>query len=139
MTLTQNGIDYICQNFGDESECCVLTGLSWFYTLDAVDYPETGGTAQIVSRLASGLIDSLTMTNPARGAFTQAQLNAANGGTVTIQDAQSITAHDEVSEGQWCYGTTPPPPPFNPLLILIPVAIAIIGVAGYTLSKRKKS
>ena len=103
MALSQAGIDYICQKFGDVNLCCINTGLSWYYTSGGTDYPESGGTAQIVSRLASGLIDSLTMTNPARGTFTQAQLNTANGGTVTIQDAQTITNHDEPTEDQWCY------------------------------------
>ena len=103
MTLTQNGIDYICQKFGDVNECCINTGVSWFYTREETDYPENGGTAQIVARLASGLIDSLTMTNPARGTFTQAELNTANGQSVTITDAQTITNHDEPSEDQWCY------------------------------------
>ena len=103
MTLSQDGINYICLNFGDAiNHCCVSTGLSWYYTYGGTDYPETGGTAQIVSRLASGLVDSLTMTSPATGTFTQAQLNTANGSPVTLQDAQQIAAHDEPSEGQYC-------------------------------------
>jgi len=101
-SLTQNGIDYICQNFGDDNYCCVKSGLSWYYTVGGVDYPETGATAQIVSRLASGLIDSLTMTNPARGTFIQTDLNTANGGTVSLIDAKAITYHDESFEDQWC-------------------------------------
>lgn len=107
--LTQNGIDYICQNFGDSNFCCVDGGLSWYYTSGGTNTNETGATAQIVSRLASGLVDSVTMINPSRGTFTQAQLNTANGQTVTLQDAQSITSHDSPSEDQWCYGGTPPP------------------------------
>ena len=103
MTLTQAGIDYICQNFGDENLCCINTGLSWYYTLGGDDYPETGGTAQIVGRLASGIIDSLTMTYPPRETYTQTELNTANGGTVTIMDAQIIADHDEPHEDQWCY------------------------------------
>lgn len=103
MTLSQNGIDYICQRFGDINLCCVKTGLSWYYTREGTNYNETGGTAQIISRLASGLIESLTMTSPDRGTFTQAELNAANGSPVTIQDAQEIAYHDEPTEVQWCY------------------------------------
>lgn len=106
MTLTQSGIEYICINFGDTNQCCVSSGLSWYYTRESTDYPETGGTAQIVSRLASGLIDSLTMTSPARGTFAQSQLNNANTQSVTLTDAQTITAHDEPSEDQWCYTLT---------------------------------
>jgi hypothetical protein len=103
MTLSQNGIDYICQNFGDTNLCCVRTGQGWYYTASGQNYNETGGTAQIVSRLASGLITSLTMTNPARGTFTQAQLNTANGSAVTLPDAQTVAQHDQ-SPNQWCYG-----------------------------------
>jgi len=102
MTLSQEGINYICINFGS-SNCCVASGLSWYYTRESQNYPENGGTAQIVARLASGLVDSLTMTNPATGTFTQTELNNANGSTVTIQDAQTIAQHDEPSEDQWCY------------------------------------
>ncbi|GAI02552.1 unnamed protein product, partial [marine sediment metagenome] len=79
-------------------------GLSWYFTLEGTDYPETGGTAQIVARLASGLIDSLTMTDPARGTFTQAELNTANGDPVTLQDAKLVAEHDDTSADQWCYG-----------------------------------
>lgn len=108
--LTQEGIEYICQNFGSNDLCCVARGLSWYYTYQNVDYPETGATAQIVSRFTLGIIESLTMTNPARGTFTQAMLNAANGSPVTLQDAKEITLHDEPSEDQWCYEGGPPPP-----------------------------
>jgi len=103
MALNTSGIQYICQNFGDGSQCCVKTGLSWYYTAGGENYNETGGTAQIVSRLASGLIDSLTMVNPARGTFTQTSLNTANGASVTLQDALVITSHDESAEDQWCF------------------------------------
>lgn len=103
MALSPLGKQYICKNFGDVSLCCVRTGLSWYYTVGGTDYAETGGTAQIVSRLASGLIDSLTMTSPARGAFTKAELDAANAAPVTLQDAKEITDHDELTEVQWCF------------------------------------
>ena len=103
MTLSFAGRQYICLNFGCTSFCCINTGLDWYYTINGTNYPETGGTAQIVSRLASGLVDSLTMTNPARGTFTQAELNTANGEPVTLQDALLITDHDEPTEDQWCY------------------------------------
>ena len=105
--LTQNGINYICQNFGDTNSCCVDHGLSWYYTIGGTNTNETGATAQIVGRLALGLLDSLTMTNPARGTFTKAELDAANGEAVTITDAQGITNHDNPNEDQWCYGAVP--------------------------------
>ena len=63
MTLSQSGLDYICQNFGLQS-CCVESGISWNYMAGGQDHPENGGTAQIVARLASGLLDSLIITNP---------------------------------------------------------------------------
>ena len=101
--ITDLGKQYICLNFGDANFCCINTGLSWYYSLGGSNYNESGGTAQIVSRLASGLIDSLTMTNPARGTFTQAELNNVNGQAVTLQDAQIITQHDTPAEDQWCF------------------------------------
>lgn len=106
--LTENGINYICQSFGDVNFCCVKDGLSWFYTVGGLPYTEVGGTAQIVSRLASGLITDLTMTSPNRGTFTKDELDFANGAPVTLQDAQQIANHDEPAEGQYCYGVEPP-------------------------------
>ena len=103
MAWSINGKQYVCWNFGNASHCCVNTGLSWYYTAGGTNYNETGATAQIVSRLASGLIDSLTMTNPARGTFTQEELNTANGSSVTLPDAQTVAQHDQ-SPDQWCYG-----------------------------------
>ena len=161
MTFSQAGIDYICQNFG-LNNCCVHQGLSWYYTIEGQDHNETGGTAQVVSRLVLGLIDSLTMVSPDNGTFTQADLNEANGSPVTLQDAQEITHHDEPSEDQWCIGGVPtceeldniyecveiyncywyddschsgPKPSFPWWLILIPVA-AGIGIIVY-LSRKK--
>jgi len=43
------------------------------------------------------------MTFPARGTFTQDELNVANGSPVSLQDAQEITLHDEPHEDQWCF------------------------------------
>ena len=134
MTLSQNGLNYICENFGDLNLCCVRTGLSWYYTLEETDYPETGGTAQIVARLASGLIESLTMTNPPRGTFTQAELNTANSGPVTLEDAQLIAEHDDTSGDQWCFGDIPPSQiPWG----LILASIGLAAVAGVIVWKVK--
>jgi len=118
------------------NRCCVRTGLAWYYTLGGTDYPETGGTAQIVARLASGLIDSLTMTNPARGTFIQAELNEANGGPVTLEDAQLVAQHDDTSADQWCYGAEPPSG--IPLVPIIAAGIAIAAVVGVVIWKVKK-
>lgn len=108
MTLTNSGVDFICQRFGDVNECCVADGLVYGYTdiYGNVYTGQVGGTATIVAALALGILQSLTMENPARGAVTQAQLNAANNGTVTLLDAQEITYHDEPTEDQWCYVIT---------------------------------
>jgi len=102
MSWSELGKNFISANFG-ASQCCVASGLSWYYTVSGVDYAETGGTAQAISRLASGLVNSLTMTSPATGTFTQADLNTANGSTVTLADCQEITLHDSPSEDQWCF------------------------------------
>ena len=134
MALSQNGLNYICENFGDLNLCCVRTGLSWYYTLEGADYPETGGTAQIVSRLASGLIDSITITNPPRGTFTQAELNTANSSPVTLEDARLVAEHDDTSTDQWCYGHAPPPGiPWGPIL----ATIGLATVAGVIMWKVK--
>ena len=131
MTLNQTGLDFICQNFGLEN-CCTNSGLSWYYVVGNEYYPESGGTAQIVSRLASGLIDSLTITTPDRGTFTKADLDVANGAPVTFQDAQEITNHDSPLETQWCLGGAEAPPSATPLpyYILVGGVIAVAVVAG---------
>ena len=136
MTLSQNGLNYICENFGDVNFCCVRTGLSWYYTLAGTDYPENGGTAQIVARLASGLIDSLTMTNPPRGTFTQADLNTANSGPVTLEDARLVAEHDDTSADQWCYGAEPPPEiPWVPIIAGLAIA-TVVGVVVWKVKKK---
>ena len=135
MTLSQNGLNYICENFGDINLCCVRTGLSWYYTLAGTNYDETGGTAQIISRLASGLIDSLTMTSPARGTFTQADLNTANSSPVTLEDARLIAEHDDTSADQWCFGAVPPPPSIPWAVILTTLGLA--AVTGVIVWKTK--
>jgi uncharacterized repeat protein (TIGR02543 family) len=105
MSLNQSGIDYICQNFGDASLCCVRTGLQWRWTdIDGATGDETGGTAQVVSRLINTmLITKVTMLTPARGDFTYSQLRTANGGAdVNLNDCDTILQHDS-PPNQWCY------------------------------------
>ena len=138
MTLSQNGLNYICENFGDVNLCCVRTGLSWYYTLAGTDYPETGGTAQIVARLASGLIESLTMTSPSRGMFTQVDLNTANNGSVTLEDARLVAEHNDTSADQWCVGDEPPPQKPIPWALVAAAGIAIATVAGVVIWQVKK-
>ena len=103
--MSKNGIDYICQNFGDSNLCAVSSGIQWEWEdIDGNTGTETGGTASVVSRLIfPQLIVSITITSPARGVFTYSQLRTANGGTVSLIDAKAITHHDESVEDQWCY------------------------------------
>jgi hypothetical protein len=136
MAISQNGLNFISQNFG-LNDCCVNTGLSWYYTYSGSDYYESGGTAQIISRLASGLITSLTMITPASGTFTQAQLNTANGAPVTLEDAQLIVQHDEPAEQQWCYGSTPPPDLPWTTIIVAGVALSVVGLIAIFWAKKK--
>lgn len=137
--LTQNGIDYICQNFGNDDFCCIDTGLSWSYEIGGASVNENGGTAQVVSRLVSGLVDSITMIIPNRGVFTKAQLDIANGQAVTMDDCQIIARHDEPSEDQWCSGSQPPQPPgeINWYLVGGVVVVAVLGI-GYIIIKKRK-
>jgi len=123
--LSETGKDYICTNFGS-NDCCVATGLSWTYYIGTDSYPETGGTAQIVARLASGLIDYLETGGQN---YTKADLDSANGSPVTLQDAQEIANHDEPSEGQWCVGDYPDPPNWLLYAGIGVVAVAAIGLA----------
>ena len=94
MTLSQSGLAYISKNFG-LSDKIVTSGISWYTTVGGQNYQEQGGTAQIVGRLVSGVVESLTITNPDRGLFTKSELDAANGSPVTLQDAKSIAQQDE--------------------------------------------
>jgi len=112
--LTNKGIRYICQYFGDVNHCCINAGLSWTYLgTDNVTYSESGGTSQIVARLVmTSLVQSLTMINPARGTFTYAQLKAANeNNDITLDDAKELLNHDEPAEVQWCLNLTDIPTP----------------------------
>lgn len=105
--LTLDGINYICQNFGDINECVVSEGLV-FDVIDIHGQPTnglTGSTADIVAVIALNLIVQITMTTPSRPTITdpQTKLNNANVDTVTLADAQELVNHDENSGDQWCY------------------------------------
>jgi len=111
MALTSAGKDYIATNFGSGTpKCYVASGLSWTYLgTDGNTYPESGGTAQIVSRLVmTALVTSLTIGG---STYTNADLVAGNGGTpVTLDDAQWVAAHDEPSDSPpnpYCIGAPP--------------------------------
>ena len=138
MTLSQNGLNYICENFGDLKLCCVRTGLTW-YLITPTDerLDETGGTAEIVSRFASGIAKTLTMVSPDRGTFTPEELDAANSSRVFLEDAKLIADHDDVGPlEQWCYGAQPPPEiPWVPIIAGITIA-TIAGVVIWQVKKK---
>lgn len=112
MTWTQNGIDYVCQKYGDINECVISGGL----VFDVVDIQGqtttglTGSTADIVAMITFNLITQITMTTPSRPSISDpfTKLNNANGGSVTPTDAQELTSHDENSGDQWCYAAPIP-------------------------------
>jgi len=104
MTLTTNGKNYIGEKFGSASKCYVLSGLNWT-TLgtDNIVSNESGGTAQIVSRLVLQQVNqSVTISGIT---YTYADLKAANDDTdVFLTDAQWITQNDgsTATEPQYC-------------------------------------
>ena len=110
MTWTTNGKNYVCQKYGNTAECVVsqAVGLTFNYTdvLGESYTGMTGSTAEIVGFVISGLIDTITMTNPSRPLISnpQAAINNANGSAINMADAQSLIQHDENSGDQWCYG-----------------------------------
>ena len=115
MSLTINGKNYISEKFGNVSKCFVSTGLSWSYLgTDGVTYNETGGTAQIVSRLVmTSLVQSLTTGGQI---YTYTILKTNNDNTdVILSDAQAIALEDgdPVGEAQYCYVCQPPSCSFN--------------------------
>ena len=109
MSWYQNGINYVCQQFGDSAECVVSTGLYfdfkddqglWYYNQGPYD------TSTIVDSMIYGIITSIKMTTPSRPQIDDplGKINAANGFPITHQEAQSLIQHDETSGDQWCYG-----------------------------------
>jgi len=106
MTLTQNGKNYICQNFGSPQGCVVSAGLWWSWEdIDGNTGTEAGCTGACVGTLIlSQLITKITMLTPDRGDFFYSDLRAANGDNdITFNDVDEIILHDENSSDQWCY------------------------------------
>ena len=99
MTWTQDGVDYVCQKYGDIDECVVSGGLVFDFIDDLGDpfTGMTGSTADIVSLVAFGLASSITMTTPSRPTILnpETELDNANNGTVTQPDAMELIDHDE--------------------------------------------
>lgn len=111
MTLTLDGIRYCLQKYGDIGECCVSTGII-FDIVDDQGNTTTGlegGTAYIVDFITLGILNSITLTTPARPTITNPKgaLDAANGSVTVWGDAGILFDHDETSGDQWCYDTVP--------------------------------
>jgi len=133
MTLTQNGKDYIANNFGLNG-CFVASGLSWSYTdVDDNVVSETGGTAQVVSRLVmTALVKSVTINNKT---YTYNDLKTANDNKdVTLTDAKWIAQNDgdPDTETQYCAGGATPTPTPTPTPTATPSPTPVPG--DYALS-----
>ena len=104
MTLTTNGKNYIAQKFG-LSNCFVSTGISWTaISNEGEQVNETGGTSNIIGRLATTLIYASVVINSVT--YTYAQLKTANDNNdLTLADAQWVAANDgtPTGEAQYCY------------------------------------
>ncbi len=106
--LTQNGINYICQQYGDASYCIVSEGLIFNFTDDTSQtYSELpGGTTDILSFIMMGAVQSITMVVPKRQTILnplQAFLAANEGLILDSYDVAFLLQHDETSDDQWCY------------------------------------
>ncbi len=112
MTLTVNGKNYIADKFGLLSggiKCYTATGLSWS-VLDVfgATINESGGTAQIVSRIISSVVQSVTINGQTHTIDT---LRTQNDNTsVSFADVQWIAANDAspVGEALYCFVCQPP-------------------------------
>ncbi len=109
--LTQQGINYICEQYGDASYCVVSEGLVFNFTDDANQtYTELpGGTTDILGFIMMGVVESLTMTRPSRQTIhnpLQEFLEANDGLILHSHDVAFLLQHDENSGDQWCYNPT---------------------------------
>ena len=125
MTLTENGKKYIATTFGSTSKCYVASGLKWSYIgTDNQTYNESGGTAQIVSRLTmTSLVQSVTYNGQN---YTYVALKAANDNAdITLGDVQWIAQNDGSPVGETQYCSTPAPPQIvtGDIMLLIKVTI----------------
>uniref|UniRef100_A0A6M3M570 Uncharacterized protein n=1 Tax=viral metagenome TaxID=1070528 RepID=A0A6M3M570_9ZZZZ len=118
--ITANGKNWIAQKLGIDN-CFVPSGISWtYYAIDGNTLDETGGTAQLVARLALSTTDKVVLTSPPYGTYRYNDLKAGNDGyDVTLIDSISIKAEDgdPSSESQFCYDAGTPPPPTVPIKI----------------------
>ncbi len=109
MTLTDNGKNYIANNFG-VNNCFVYTGLTWTAVdINNVTANESGGTAQIVARLLTpGIYKEIRILTPIdqAGTYTNSQLIIANDNQpITVPDVSTYIAGEDgnpVGETQFC-------------------------------------
>uniref|UniRef100_A0A6M3IIG6 Uncharacterized protein n=1 Tax=viral metagenome TaxID=1070528 RepID=A0A6M3IIG6_9ZZZZ len=118
MTLTTNGLNYIAKEFGI-GNCFAYSGLSWTsVAIDGTTVNESGGTRNIVARLATtSMYSRIDLTYPVVKSYTYANLRTANNNTdVTIIDSQWITANDgyPAGEPQYCASVITPTPGITP-------------------------
>ncbi len=109
--LTQDGINYICQQYGSASQCIVSEGLVFSFTDDANQtYSELpGGTTDILGFIMMGAVQSITMVVPSRQTIPnplQAFLDANDGFVLDSNDVAFLLQHDETSGDQWCFNPT---------------------------------
>ena len=117
MTLTDNGKNYIANNFGINN-CFSGSGLTWIPVdiNNVVGAPESGSTAQIVARLiTTAIYKEIRVTVPAAqaGTYTNTSLVAANDGQViNSADITFINTNDGVpiTEPKYCSGAATPTP-----------------------------
>ena len=108
MTLTTDGKNYIAQNFG-VGDCFVASGLTWTaVALDNSTAEESGGTKNIIGRLATtNMYKAIQLKTPRTGTFTYAMVKSANNNTDfnLMVDAAWIGDNDgsPIGETQYCY------------------------------------
>lgn len=108
--LTQSGIQYICEHYGDANHCIVSEGLSFTFTDDKgqtyTDLP--GGTTDILGFIMIGIVSSIQLTDPIRPVINnplQEFLDANAGLALDSGDVAFLMQHNETSPDQWCYGS----------------------------------
>lgn len=106
--LTQSGIDYICEHYGDANHCIVSQGLFFTFIDDKNQvYTELpGGTTDVLGFIMIGIVQSIQMTTPSRPTIInplQAFLDANAGLALDANDVAFLMQHDENSADQWCY------------------------------------
>lgn len=116
MSLTTNGKNYIADKFGIGG-CFVSSGISFTYVAGSTTYNDSGGTAQIVSRLVlTAVVSKVTVGGID---YTYAMLKTANDGVDIDLDADVkgwivLNDGDPSGEPKYCSGspsTTPTVPP----------------------------